>query len=227
MNIALTPSIWTSRAGPWWRLPRWMEFFTDGKLQQDTNGKVRAKSSGKIWTNPSSISPCCCGCTYCSGSTPDEITLTFTGVTICSCIDGGGRSIATTGSIDGQWTLTRNIASTGYCIWRYIETNSPSMTVTYYSSTGCTGSVTATTDQFIVQAQLYSATRLFVEVRPDISTSLYDVTQAFGANVNIAGDCCTPVTGVANAFTSCSYTSPSAKIGYGGTVDIDLDCGGI
>jgi hypothetical protein len=116
-----SPSLWQPRMGAWWRLPSFL--FTEGKAQRnDSTGKFKRNSSGKILKNSATSNTCCCTppCAKCSGGTPATYTVTIAGITLCSCWQSpvNGKYYQVLGTVDGTYTLTSDGA--GSCSWSYL-----------------------------------------------------------------------------------------------------------
>lgn len=111
-------------------LAEWWAKFTAGKRQRASSGKARRKTNGKILRNSASNTTCCCGgCAACaSGTMPDAVDLTFSGVSICSGtysgggIAGGTYAIDPSSNFNGTFRLLHKTPQLSFpCQWEYIE----------------------------------------------------------------------------------------------------------
>jgi hypothetical protein len=129
------PTLWTPRAGPWWRLPRWDALFTSGKFQRGSTGKLkRGTATGKMRKNSASDTTCCCPCGACG----DSVDITFSGVVMCTaCFNGGGEFYrVTAGTLDGSYTLPKIVEGTN-CTYQ-LNTTGPTVGRWTFSAT-CAG----------------------------------------------------------------------------------------
>jgi hypothetical protein len=140
--MLVAPSLWTPRAGPWWRLPAWRDLGTM------FNGHLRRNpSNGRLYRNSSNHHLARCSCP-CDGFA--SYTVVISGVTLCTCT---GVNTATTSSsgkgerdINGSYTLDQVpdcVISTG-TEWLYTENDATPFATAYTGSPACTNAVPRT-----------------------------------------------------------------------------------
>lgn len=124
MTALNTPTIWTPRAGPWWRLPRWADIAQYAKKLQFKDGKLAIKNGKPVITEEGN--PCCCG--------GDCITVVFENTQLVDCSTGaftfhctsgnsiGGVATRVDSDWDGVYTLCR--ATPGVGTYLYEDTTS-------------------------------------------------------------------------------------------------------
>lgn len=154
MTALNTPTIWTPRSGPWWRLPRWAGIAQYAKKLQFKGGKLALKNGKPIITEEGN--PCCCGggieegdpCQHCE-TTPAKLQLTLSGVALGrGCYVGGGSQCNHSWVIDDD-DLVLNVSVTLHqkdhnpCFWTAIEPipeyllNDPNFSARSRVTTGC------------------------------------------------------------------------------------------
>lgn len=199
----------------------------------NNDGDVALDSSGDV-----ALECTCCGCVDCLDSTPEIITVSISGVSLCPCIISGFTSILPTGDINFSIDLARNLVNSRSCVWVSTDPNSnptnpstPStiptsqVAVREYASTDCTGSY----EELPVFIRLGKVVRgggvrvWFAQVYTNGFSASSASTEFFFGD-SPGSDLCLGTFSINNAQITCPATyfsfSSNVIVATGGTLDI-------
>ena len=201
-----------SRYAPRWERRPATRNMAAGDGVVTSSGGVCIKSDGtEVIKNASDAASCACvTCTYCNGTPPATVDVTFASVTACAiCFAQPLAYKVTGGDPNGTFTCTRRVGNN--CVWDGTHTG---MTVTRYNNgSGCTGSPIATITSGTITVSWTSATTITVEAGYVSSGDLFTATQTVGSG----SDCNAFGSAVSNTNTCGAFNVVSAS---GGTATV-------
>jgi hypothetical protein len=215
---AAIPTIWTPRAGPWWRLPRWLDVIvhaTAGKTGRNATGRIQRNATGKAYRRSTAFPECgCCDlveeCASCQpGTTPRSITLTFTDVVICTgCVATAPSSFNVIGgTINGTWDMPHVVP----CLYELLTTAIDGDF--HAASTDCTGASTKIRTR--ISVNIFAFVGVVVRLESIPGAVLGELFAGVGSTPFIP-DCLTEMPGSAtNGHTACG-----SNRGHSGSVAI-------
>lgn len=116
-------------------------FLKSGVCYKIEDGNPTSETAGTLVTGETEYDSCeeCLPCSVCAGSSPDSFTVTFSDITLCTCLNMGSFSVKLTGSFSGTFCLQR----ISQCVYRYVNTTWSGVTADkHFSSLDCTGDFT-------------------------------------------------------------------------------------
>lgn len=192
-------------------------------VQVGSDNKIRISSDSKIVVGGAS-DPCCCtttgvACGSCTGSTPAQFNVFFSGMTECTACTtlGGNFAKITSGTLNGSTFTVEQTADP--CVFEYIEEPLTTLAASFFTNSGCTTGTTAYSRMRITYVLSNAlATRLLVSLE-DATPSIFTTAKLFSVASGPIIVCAASATWT-NGATACGVNgSIGVFIAYGGTAD--------